>query len=537
MLIAGGYARVSTEKQAEDGVSYEEMHRLIEERIAFRGWGLHKIFKDVISGSRFDRRDWIELIASLDQIDVLVVWDIDRIGREFVEKVALIGKLREAGVALEVINGEVDLDTREGKALFGMRAVFAEFERDTVIGRTRMAAGAIAREGRYNGPAPQGYTFVEKLLVPLPAELPVLARIEAEFLGGQTISAICRGLNADNVPTKRGGKWRTATVRSILENPVYIGKVRFRGQLLDGNHEAVRTEEQHTAIQDLLGAGRKRPGRGVGRKPKGPHLFVGGLLRCGDCGESMVPRTAVDVRAIPDTYLCAGKQIAGCKMPMVYRRDIDQAALAYFEQVGLDLDATRETVAEHRDRKLAEIRELLHQAGIQERRAEDRLARIRQDYIDGELSASDWRALRADLEEELAAAAAETERLRGQEADVAAWADLSDAEQVVLEQLTEIRRIVAGRITAAEAIAPLRAALAGAFEKFVLHRADSPAAPRRLSAELKMVGESGCVIEPVARDRAVAGYSEAMQPIFHRLPLQQAENNQRQGIGYRLIDG
>jgi DNA invertase Pin-like site-specific DNA recombinase len=532
---AAGYVRVSTDEQAEHGVSMDEMRRQILERIEERGWQLHEIYSDVLSGSRADRRGLQAMLAAREEFDVLVVWNIDRLGRDFTEQVAGVAKLREAGVALEVIKGPVDLETPEGKAQFGMRAVFAEYERDTIIGRNRMAAEAIAREGRYNGPRPTGYTFDEHhRLQPVPHEVQIVRRVFAEFCAGQGFTAIAKTLNAERVPTKRGGKWRVATVREMLANPLYIGKVRFRGEIRDGIHNAIIDWDTWARTQALIEAQAISRGRGRGRHPKANHLFVRGLLRCGICGEAMVPRTPTHGRP---NYLCGGHQVTGCEMPIAYRDEIDQAVFNYFEQVGLDLEATRETLADARDRKLAEVRELLAEAGHEQRRAEDRLARVRRDYQDGKLDAEDWREQRQQLAGELDAAAAEAQRLHDQEVSVSQWAEFTDLEEQALEHLTEIRRAVAGEVHDSKAIESARAALAQVFERFVLHRADSESLPRRLHAELSMVGESGFVIEPIVREQAIAGYSESMRPVLHREPLQRAKNKERQGVGYRLLDG
>jgi site-specific DNA recombinase len=525
---------VSTEDQAEHGVSMGEMRRQIHERIEERRWGLFGIFEDVLSGSRSDRRGLQAMLAARKEFDVLVVWSIDRLGREFVDQIVVVGKLREAGVGLEVLNGPVDLDTPEGKAQFGLRAVFAEYERDTIIGRARMTAKAIAREGRYNGPPPTGYGFVDHHLVASPAEVVVVNRVFAEFLAGTGVSQICRNLNADRVPTRRGAKWRPATLTAMLGNPVYIGKIRVDGEICEGLHEGILAPEDFEAAQTLLKAQGTPRGKGRGRKPKGPHLFIRGLLKCGTCGDSMIPRSPTYGA---EAYLCNGRQSADCQMPIAYRADIDGAVYAYFEQVGLDLEATRQTVAEQRDRKLVEIRELLSEAEQEQRRAEVRLERVRRDYIDGELDAAEWKSFRDDLDAGLAAAGAEVDRLQEQERAVAEWAEFTDAEQTVLEQLTRLRQVVAGKVRDADAVDPVRAALASAFERFVLHHADSPDAPLALHTELGMVGDSGFVLDPIVREKAIAGYSESMQPVLHRQPLQQAENNERQGFGYRLIDG
>jgi site-specific DNA recombinase len=313
----------------------------------------------------------------------------------------------------------------------------------------------------------------------------------------------------------------------MLTNPVYVGRVRLRGEERQGVHEPIIDLETWDRTQALLAAQSIPKGKGRGRKPRGQHLFVRGLLRCAECGEAMVPRTQ------GDSYLCNGRQVHGCQMPWVSRKVIDEAVYAYFEQVALDVEATRRTLAEARDRKLAEVNQLLAEANAEQRRSEERLSRVRRDYQDGRLDVDDWQEQRAELAAELGAAKAETQRLRDQERDVSEWAELVDAEQATLERLTEIRRAIAGELRGSDAIESVRAALAHTFKRFVLHRAASSRAPKRLHVELAMI--DGFLIEPVVQEQVIHGYSESMRPVLQREAL--ALNKERQGVGYRLIDG
>jgi len=509
-------------------LSLDEQRSQIIEHAESQGWEMVQVYEDRgFSGARADRPGLIELLADREDYDVLVLWALDRLGRDLTLLATTVGKLRQAGVQIESLTGSIELETAEGELHFHIGAAVSQYERQMIARRGRMAAEAIARQGRYNGPRPTGYRFEGSGLVPVPHEVEIVRRVFAGFNAGGGYSALARELSADRVPTVRGGNWRVATLRGMLSNPLYIGRVRMRGEERDGTHEAIIDAETWERAQSLVAAQGVSRAKGRGRKPKGKHLFTRGLLRCAECGESMTPRTQ------NDAYLCNGKQVHGCTMPMARRADIDSAVYAYFEQVGLDVEATRRSVAEARDRKLAEIRELLSEADAEQRRSEERLARVRRHYQDGRLEPEDYREQQEELTAELAAARAEAVRLREQDAGVSDWAGVSTAEQETLERLTELRRAIAGEVQGTESVEPVRAVLARTFERFVLHRAESSAAPTRVHLELAMAG--GFVIEPIVSERAVAGYSESMRPILRREPL--GENNERQGVGYRLVGG
>jgi site-specific DNA recombinase len=519
---AAAYVRVSTDEQAQRGLSLAEQRQQISEYIAEAGWQEFAVYEDRgYSGARADRPGLVRLLADREDYDVLVVWALDRLGRDLTLLATTVGKLRDAGVRLEVLTGGVELDSAEGELHFHVRAAVSQYERQMIARRGRMAAEAIARQGRYNGPRPTGYRFEESRLVPVPHEVEILRRVFSEYAGGRGFSEIARRLNADSIPTKRGGKWRVATLRAMLTNPLYIGRVRFHGEEREGQHDGIIERELWDRVQALIRVQTSSKGKARGRKPKGPHLFTRGLLRCGECGEAIVPRSNWG-----EHYLCNGRQVLGCEMPLAERAEIDAAVYACFERVGLDVEATRRSLAEARDSKLREIRALLVEAGQEERRSQERLSRVRRDYQDGRLDPEDWQEHRQELTAEFEAARAEAERLREQEAAVESWAELSDVEQATFERLSEVRRVIAGE-TEGE-IDSVRVALGRIFEQFVLHRVDSASAPKRLHAELAMVGDGGFVIEPVVREEAIEGYSETMRPVLRREVI--SENKERQAV-------
>ncbi len=269
-----------------------------------------------------------------------------------------------------------------------------------------------------------------------------MRRIFSEFVAGRSLTAIARGLQRDGIPTIRGHHWRQSTVTGIVRNPRYAGMVSHHGEVFDGHHDAIIDGGTWQRTAGLLAA---RPAKGRGRPPKGRHLFRGGLLRC-ECGEAVVCRT----RGSYELYSCNGRAKFGsdfCAMKSIRRAEVDGAVYRYFEQVGLDLEATRRQLASERDRKLAEIGALLYQAQQEAQRAEERLARIKRDYVDGTLSAADWAAFRDELSAEHLAAQAEVSRLADSEAEVARAGTLLDAEQEVLALLRDIRTTIAGEVT------------------------------------------------------------------------------------------
>jgi chromosome segregation ATPase len=131
-------------------------------------------------------------------------------------------------------------------------------------------------------------------------------------------------------------------------------------------------------------------------------------------------------------------------MPALSREEIDRAVWHYFETVGLDYDAMVREDDERRSLRLAEIGSQVNAARVELRRAEERLERVRRDYLDGNLTAEHWEDFLAQLEPEREAAAAALEQLSGQADATRTEVTLRDAEAEMLAALQAIRGALAG---------------------------------------------------------------------------------------------
>lgn len=379
-----------------------------------------------------------------------------------------------------------------------------------------------AARGLYTGRRPYGYANdPERGLVIVPGEAEIVRRIFAEFLAGRSMVAIARGLHEDGVPTMTGATWRQAQISGILRRAVYAGKLGYDGELHDGQHEAILDAETWQRASDLLAV--RGPSQGRGRPPKGHHLFRDGMLRCGSCGDAMVPRTKTKPYW-QEYYCCTGHIQLGdsyCTQGCVKRSDVDEAVFDRFTKVGLDIEATREALREAHDRRLAEVRTALRDAEREAHQARERLARVRRDYTDGKLDADDWREFKEDLTAEQDAAVAVVARLRDQEADVDGWSELKDAEAETLHHLADIRRAVIGEIRAAEGLDAVRAALRRLFESFTIYPDEARIDPKRRTTGLLNYD----LTDPAHPTGELVGLTPS------RVPLDLAVNKSDEGSG------
>jgi putative DNA-invertase from lambdoid prophage Rac len=147
-MRAAIYARVSTHEQQTLGLQVAK----ISDYISDRSWNLARQVKDVGSGAK--ERPGRELLlksARRREIDVIVVWRLDRWGRSLPDLIMTLRELIDLGVGFVSLAEALDLTTPTGRAMAGMLAVFAEFEREVLRERVKAGIAQTQREGRPHG--------------------------------------------------------------------------------------------------------------------------------------------------------------------------------------------------------------------------------------------------------------------------------------------------------------------------------------------------------------------------------------------------
>lgn len=142
-----GYMRVSR----ADGSQTVDLQR---DALHAAGVAGDQLYADHASGKRDDRPGLQACLKALRPGDVLVVWKLDRLGRDLRHLVNLVQELGERGVGLKVLTGQgaaVDTTTPAGKLTFGIFAAIAEFERELIVERTRAGLAAARARGRHGG--------------------------------------------------------------------------------------------------------------------------------------------------------------------------------------------------------------------------------------------------------------------------------------------------------------------------------------------------------------------------------------------------
>lgn len=223
MAVTIGYIRVSTVGQVEDGVSLEAQRERIAAWSLANGAEPGDVFVDAgLSGKRADNRPALQraLDAACRKGAVLVVYSLSRLARSVKDTIIIAERLDKAGADLVSLSERIDTTSAAGRMLFRLLAVLAEFERDLVAERTKMALAHKRRRNERIGKVPYGRDLAGDgvALIENPFEQQTLALIAQWRSDGMSFRKIASELTRRAVPTKEGGTvWCHTTVARIVK--------------------------------------------------------------------------------------------------------------------------------------------------------------------------------------------------------------------------------------------------------------------------------------------------------------------------------
>lgn len=218
MQKAIGYIRVSTQGQADEGVSLSAQRAKIEAWCALNDAELVAVFEDAgISGATMNGRDGLHAaLKATTKGMALVAYSISRLARSTKDMLSIAEALDKKGADLVSLTEKIDTTTAAGRMVFKMLAVLADFERDQIGERTKMALAHKKANGEVYAPVPFGYEAIEGRLVTVKKEAKVLAEILAMREAGASFAAIAEAMNERGIEGKRGGRWFASTVRYMV---------------------------------------------------------------------------------------------------------------------------------------------------------------------------------------------------------------------------------------------------------------------------------------------------------------------------------
>lgn len=349
MLETGIYVRVSTEEQAKEGFSIRAQEQKLKDYARIKDWAIHKIYIDEgISGKNITDRPQInELIKDIKKGSVknVLIFKIDRLTRSTSDLIYLINLFNEYNCAFNSLCESIDTQTPSGRMFIKIIGIFAEFERENIVERTKLGFERKVKEGYSlcTRTASYGYDKIkgDKIQKVNEKEAVIVREVFDMFLNQHmSFLDIAKNLNSKNIPTKENSVWHARTVKNLLTNCNYIGNVRYatkdkeRNFEVKGNHEAIISKELYEETQNLIS---KISTKSYTKRPKEENYFSG-FLYCGKCGAKLVVhddyyRKKNGEKIFKSAYRCSNHIRKICDASNISQKNIDKAFTEYINNI------------------------------------------------------------------------------------------------------------------------------------------------------------------------------------------------------------
>lgn len=204
------------------------------------------------------------------KIDCVIVYKLDRISRSQRDTLFLIEEVfNKYNVGFISIRENFDTTSPFGKAMIGILSVFAQLERETILERTRLGLRKRAESGLWRGggkiPFPYDYDKEKGILVPNPEKVAILNKMITLYLSGKSFNKIATIVGMDE-----------SLVEKRILSITNTGKVPYKGEIFQGEHEPVVSEETY---QEIIRMNKMRSKTRTAR-----HYLLSGKIYCAHCG-------------------------------------------------------------------------------------------------------------------------------------------------------------------------------------------------------------------------------------------------------------
>ncbi len=314
-VLCDVYMRKSNErddKQVQSLETQEEIARKIQKQYGLK---IGQIFKESKSARKPDKRpEFNKLVKRIEteKIDGIICWHLNRISRNPKEN-GLIHQFMEDGKIKQIYTDGRVYD-KDDDLIFDVEASMNVRYSKDVMRNVRDGLNTKARNGGFPGSAPVGYANnrLDKTIEKDPDNWNKVRRLwDLMITGTYTIPAIHKEAEKMKIKLRgsgvRGGRCPSLNaIRGIFRNPFYCGYMKWNGQILPANHEAMVIKTEWDKVQAIMDDANVTHNT----RPKKEHrdnLFGGGMLKCSDCGYSIVTETKKKTLAdgtVKEYHLC-----------------------------------------------------------------------------------------------------------------------------------------------------------------------------------------------------------------------------------------
>ncbi len=305
------------------------------------------------SGGTIERPALKRLLADIEagRIDCVAVYKVDRMSRSLLDFARMMETFDQHQVSFVSITQHFNTATSMGRLILNVLLSFAQFEREIISERTRDKIAAARRKGKWTGGPPVlGYDRAKdnrgSRLVVNPDEAERVRAIQRMYLEEGSMLPTLRRLKALGWRTKRyqtsTGVWRggvefdKSALLKILTNVVYLGKITYKGEVHEGEHEAIVDEDLFARVQGLL----RRNRNSGGKHTRNKHgALLKGLVRCKACGCAMSHHFATRGNKRYRYYVCIRAQKHGwseCPAPSLPAKQLEDFVVDQIKTLGRD---------------------------------------------------------------------------------------------------------------------------------------------------------------------------------------------------------
>jgi site-specific DNA recombinase len=328
------YCRISTDEERQPFSLDAQTERLATYIAAQPEWRHVRSYTDQISGKSLDRPGLQQALgdARRCRYELLLVFKVDRLARSTGGLARVLEELDSTGVAFRSASEPFDTSTAAGRMMVQMLGVFAEFEREMIVERTKMGLAKKAAAGEWTGGiAPYGYHYDTdaRVLVPDQQEAANVRRVFELYLEHQLGTAsISNWMNDRSFLTRRGARWTPKKVIDVLRNPTYLGRLPFNGEVFEAAHDPLIDEERFNAAQQLLAT---RAESHPDRRRNSTGYLLSSLMKCAKCGHGFIGTGAHGRGGTYRYYTCFARQRHGtarCDQDRIPADSVEDAILS-----------------------------------------------------------------------------------------------------------------------------------------------------------------------------------------------------------------
>lgn len=387
------YARVSTPRQGERGVSLQEQRTAIERYATIHGLEISRWFEERESASHTGRPTFAEMLKllRLGKIQGVIIHKIDRSVRNL-EDWADMGKLVDAGVQVHFATENVDLKTVAGRLSADIQAVVAAHYSRNLREEVKKGLYGRLKQGFYPFRAPIGYldqgTAKVKVIDPVKGPL-VRQAITLYGSGRYSLPDLAAEMFRRGLRNLKGGPVSVNGLGTILKNKFYIGLMPIvkNGQTFEGSHEPLVSTHLFEVVQAMLA------GKRVDRSKSRVSAYSR-IVRCKTCNYSLI----AERQKGHVYYRCHNRPFKNpveCPPTSIREEQLDEAVQTTLGDVELsdtELEVARAFL--HQQKKETEQHRIAmtHALRLQLEQIEDRLGKLADSLLDGTVDKSLFRS-------------------------------------------------------------------------------------------------------------------------------------------------